>query len=367
MKEFIKRETVFCIALLASVITAFFNPPSSEYLSAIDWRTLALLFTLMAVSEGLKTSGMFTFVASALEKKAGNMTRLSFLLVAIVFISSMFFTNDVSLLMFVPFTILIFQREGASEKTLVPLIVLETIAANLGSMATPVGNPQNIYICSYYGPSAGEFFSVILPYSLASALLIALSCFILLRDRSPLKEADEDTPPVDRKKSTISIVILVLALLSVFRILPYQLLFALTLVYLLVFDRKTLASIDYILLLTFVCFFIFSANMKAMDSVSRLLSIPMESAPLLTSAAISQVISNVPAAILLAPFTDNWEAVLVGTDIGGLGTPVASLASLISLKFYFRKESGMKGRYMALFLALNFILLACLFLLSLVI
>ena len=349
MLKFIKSEMVFVIALAAAVLSSFFNPPSQEWISAVDFRTLALLFCLMGVSEGFKSSGLFTSVASSLTRKAGNISRLSLFLVMIVFFSSMLFTNDVALLMFVPFTMMIMDKEKRDE-----------------SMTTPVGNPQNIFICSYFSLDAGTFFAAILPYSLISLIMVLIIWRIFLAEREKLETENDDDTSADRKKTLMFSVFLVLALLSVFRVLDWKILFIAELAVLIIFDRKTLLKIDYILLLTFVCFFIFSANIRSIDTVERLLTSFMDKSAIATSAIVSQVISNVPAAILLSPFTDSAEGVLVGTDIGGLGTPVASLASLISMKFYFKRERGKKGKYIILFLILNFALLAILAAFSLV-
>lgn len=366
MLKFIKSEMVFVIALAAAVLSSFFNPPSQEWISAVDFRTLALLFCLMGVSEGFKSSGLFTSVASSLTRKAGNISRLSLFLVMIVFFSSMLFTNDVALLMFVPFTMMIMDKEKRDENYIIRIVILETIAANLGSMTTPVGNPQNIFICSYFSLDAGTFFAAILPYSLISLIMVLIIWRIFLAEREKLETENDDDTSADRKKTLMFSVFLVLALLSVFRVLDWKILFIAELAVLIIFDRKTLLKIDYILLLTFVCFFIFSANIRSIDTVERLLTAFMDKSAIATSAIVSQVISNVPAAILLSPFTDSAEGVLVGTDIGGLGTPVASLASLISMKFYFKRERGKKGKYIILFLILNFALLAILAAFSLV-
>ena len=366
MLKFIKSEMVFVIALAAAVLSSFFNPPSQEWISAVDFRTLALLFCLMGVSEGFKSSGLFTSVASSLTRKAGNISRLSLFLVMIVFFSSMLFTNDVALLMFVPFTMMIMDKEKRDENYIIRIVILETIAANLGSMTTPVGNPQNIFICSYFSLDAGTFFAAILPYSLISLIMVLIIWRLFLAGREKLETGNDDDTHIDRKKTLMFSVFLVLALFSVFRVLDWRILFIAELAVLIIFDRKTLLKIDYILLLTFVCFFIFSANIRSIDAVERLLTSFMDKSAVATSAIVSQVISNVPAAILLSPFTDSAEGVLVGTDIGGLGTPVASLASLISMKFYFKREKGKKGKYIALFLILNFALLAILAAFSLV-
>ena len=360
MLGFIKREIIFVIALAAAVATAFFNPPSLRWLEAIDFRTLALLFSLMGVSEGLKASGLFDCAAGMMMKRSGNTRMLSLLLVAIVFASSMLFTNDVSLLMFVPFTMMIMDREGADEGYIITLVVIETIAANLGSMTTPVGNPQNLYICSYFDVGAWPFFRTILPYSLASALLIAILFRLFLFRKDSVQAEKREIRPLDRQRTILYLAFLAAAVLSVFHVISWQLLLAVEFIALLVFDRSILKRIDYVLLLTFVCFFIFSENIRNIDGVSALLSHPMEEHPILASALVSQVISNVPAAILLSSFADGFEGVLIGTDIGGLGTPIASLASLISMKLYFRRSEGRNGMYMLVFLAMNAALLAAL-------
>lgn len=361
MLGFVKREIVFVIAFAAALVTAFFNPPSSSWFEAIDFRTLGMLFALMGVSEGLKSSGFFDAAAGLMMKRAGGTRMLSFFLVAIIFFSSMFFTNDVSLLMFVPFTMMLLDREKAGEKYIAGVVVIETIAANLGSMTTPVGNPQNLYICSYFNVDAPSFFKTILPYSALSLILIVVLLRIFLWKDSSIKEEEREIRRIDKEKTLLYLAFLVIAMLAVFRIIDWKILVALEIIVLFIFDRKILLRIDYILLLTFVAFFIFSENLRSIEAVRNFIKAPMKDYPVLSSALVSQVISNVPAAILLSPFASGFEGVLVGTDIGGLGTPIASLASLISLKFYLRRSSGKRGYYIALFLLLNFILLGILY------
>ncbi len=360
MLGFVKREIIFVIAAAAAAASAFFNPPSYSWIEAIDFHTLGLLFSLMGVSEGLKASGFFDATAGMLMKRSGSTRRLSVLLIAIVFFSSMLFTNDVALLMFVPFTMMLLDREEAEEGYIIRLVVLETIAANLGSMTTPVGNPQNLFICSFFGVGPAPFFRTILPFSAISLLLIAASAAILLRSSSRIEEETREIRKMDRQRTAIYMAFLLAAMLSVFHVIDWRILFAAELAFLIAHDRIILRRIDFILLLTFVAFFIFSGNIGSIDAVRDMLTSPMHSHPIAISASLSQIISNVPAAILLSPFADGFEGVLIGTDIGGLGTPIASLASLISLKFYFRRENGRKGAYIALFLFLNFLFLAIL-------
>ena len=364
MKDFLKREIVFVIAFTAALVSAFFNPPSVEWIKAVDFRTLGMLFSLMGVSEGLKSSGLFDQAAGKLMKSSGDMRRLSAMLTAIVFVSSMFFTNDVALLMFVPFSMMLMDREGADEGYVIRLVVLETISANLGSMTTPVGNPQNLYICSFFDVDASGFFSAILPYSVLSAVLIVLCFRLLLWKNRPVEEETRDVRKMDRDRTIVYLIFLLVAMLSVFHVIDWKILFVVELAFLIAFDKTILKRIDYILLLTFVAFFIFSENLRSMEAVRAFISGPMKEHPVAVSAIVSQVRSNVPAAILLSPFADGFRGVLVGTDIGGLGTPIASLASLISLKFYFSRSTGRKGRYLAVFMLLNIVFLAILGLLA---
>ena len=367
MKSFLKREIVFAISVCAAALSSFFNPPSPSWIDAIDFRTLAMLFALMGISEGLKASGFFDSIAGVMMKRAKGTKGLSFSLIAIVFLSSMLFTNDVSLLMFVPFSAMLLDKAGCDEDYIIKVVVLETISANLGSMTTPVGNPQNLYICSFFSVGAAEFFSAILPYSLLSAVLIAALAAILLSKDQSVEKDEREVRKMDRPRTVIYLCFLLLALLSVFHVVSWKLLLASEIIALLIIDRSIFRRIDYILLLTFVAFFIFSENIRNAEGIRNLLSEPMKAQPIALSAAVSQVISNVPAAILLSSFAENFRGVLIGTDIGGLGTPIASLASLISLKIYFRRGQGRKGRYMALFLLLNFLLLALLSAFSIII
>ena len=367
MISFIKREMVFTIALCAAVVSAFFNPPSVQWVDAIDFRTLGMLFSLMAVSEGLKASGFFDSIAGVMVRRTTSSTTLSFLLIAIVFVSSMFFTNDVALLMFVPFTIMLLDRAGCSERYQIRVIVLETISANLGSMTTPVGNPQNIFICSHFNVQAGGFFSTILPYSVLSAIMVALASRLLLSKGAELDGGQEGiNGALDKRRTALYLALLATAMLSVFSLISWKVLFTVVFLILIIFDRTVLKRIDYILLLTFICFFIFSGNIRNIDAVASLIPTAMGNHPVAVPAMVSQVISNVPAAILLSPFTEDFTEVLIGTNIGGLGTPIASLASLISMKLYFKKETANKGGFVTTFLVLNFLFLAILLTASLI-
>ncbi len=357
MIAFFKREMTFTVALIATLVSFLFVGVQPSSFSSVDFRILALLFCLMGISSGLKKAGFFNSLAHMILKACKNGRVLFISLVSLVFFSSMLVTNDVALIIFVPFSIMMLKGR-LDDKSLAALIVLETIGANLGSMATPVGNPQNLFLYSYYSLDAASFFSVIVPVSALSYLLLILLCLMVSRkavyDRGTSCSIETER---DMRSTAFYFVFLLLALLSVFRILDWRILFALLVVFLLFYDKSIFLKVDYVLLLTFVCFFIFSANISMIHFVRNFLSSLMESHPFMTGILTSQVISNVPSAVLLAPFCNAWKALLLAVDVGGLGTPVASLASLIGLKYYLSSTSDEHGYFMFCFAFFNIVLL----------
>ncbi len=357
--HFFKREPVLCTSALAAIISCFAVPPDREYLSYIDFRTIVLLYCLMAAVAGFTRAGVFTALAHALCVRTKDSRSLGAVLVLLCFFSSMLITNDVALLTFVPFaiTVLGLSREG---KLILPVVLLQTVAANLGSMLTPPGNPQNIHIFSHYSMSAGDFFSATAPVTAVSLALILILCAGLKKE--PIAVSFGEAPGVDRPGFILSGILFALSLLVVFRVLAWQLMLPVFIAALLIFDRRLLLKADFLLLATFACFFIFVGNIGRIETVRSALAAAMEGRELIVSALASQVISNVPAAVLLSGFTENARELLLGVNIGGLGTPVASLASLISLKLYSAGEKARPGRFMAAFLAVNFVLLVMLLL-----
>jgi len=358
VKKFLKKEIVFTVSLVCALCTVFFVPFDKEYMGYIDLRVLCLLFSLMAVVAGFKNIGVFRFLTSQILSKIKNDRILGITLVLLPFFSSMLVTNDVALIVFVPFTIALLSELGCT-RSIVPVIVLQTVSANLGSAATPIGNPQNLYIYSKYNLSPDEFFSVILPICLISlVLLIFCSAFAIppvFTDKIYEKES------IDSKKSLlIYFVLFILCLLTVFDVMNYLVTTVVVIAVLLFSDFKILKDVDYILLLTFVCFFVISGNLARVDVVSDFLQKLLTENSLLTAVGASQIISNVPAAVLLSGFTDNWKDLLLGVNIGGLGTPVASLASLISLKFYMKSENPEALKFLLMFSIVNIAFLAVL-------
>lgn len=351
LKAFFKKETVLCIAALCALGTMFLVPPDEAYMGYIDFRVLCLLWCLMAVVALMQECGTFRFLAVWLVRRFGSGRALGIVLVLLPFFAAMLVTNDVALLTFVPFTLLLLGSIGCSERA-VEVLVLQTVAANLGSMATPVGNPQNLYLYGAYGLGAGEFFAAVLPLTAVSfAALTACAAFVLPKGLEV--PALEDSPIRDRRKLAVYGVLFALCLMTVFHILPYGLLTVIVFLAVALLSPHLLKIQDYGLLLTFVCFFIVSGNLGRMEAVRTVLQDLLGRSTLLTSAAASQVISNVPAAVLLSAFTENWKELLQGVNIGGLGTPIASLASLITLKLYLRSEQPRAGRFLGVFTAVN--------------
>lgn len=356
--RFWKREPVLCIAAVCAAASVALNPPSADYLNYIDWRVLSLLFCLMAVVAGLQECGVFAVLAQRLLAGERRMRFVTLCLVLLPFFVSMLVTNDVALITFVPFAVLVLGLIGRTER-LIYIVVLQTIAANLGSMATPVGNPQNLYLYANYELSAGQFFATMVPLALVSlvGLVIAALC---VKPEGIRVTFSEQAVIYHPGRLGLMTGLFLLCLLSVFRVLPYPALLAVVVAGMLIFDRPLFGKVDYGLLATFFCFFLFAGNIGACAPVRETLTAVMAQNTALASGVTSQVISNVPAAVLLSNFTTDWHGLLIGTNIGGLGTPIASLASLISMKAYFKSPGARAGRYLLVFILANVIALAVL-------
>ena len=364
IKEFIKKEAVLCIAALCAFGTMLIVPPDREYLHYIDFRVLCLLLCLMGVVAGFKSLGAFQWLTYQLLRRIRNGRILAVTLVLLPFFSSMLVTNDVALIVFVPFTLTLLSDMGC-RKNMIPIVVLQTVAANLGSMATPVGNPQNLYLYAAYNLSAGEFFSVVLPLTAVSLAALTVATIPALPKALPRQQLQEEKISSIRNLALYGI-LFCLCLLTVFRVVPYPVTTAVVVLALLTLDRKLLREIDFMLLLTFVCFFVVSENLGRVEAIRTFLQSLLGKNTLLTAVGASQVISNVPAAVLLSSFTENWQALLSGVNIGGLGTPIASLASLITIKFYMRWPDAKIGSFIGYFTVVNVIALAILLAVSII-
>ncbi|MDY5559676.1 MAG: SLC13 family permease [Candidatus Heritagella sp.] len=353
---FLKKEAVLCLSFLAALISVFLVLPDEKYGTYIDARVLILLFCLMAVVSGFREAGILSRVSSFFLRRAASSRRLGISLVLLCFFCSMLLTNDVALLTFVPLCIAVMQ--SVCPKGTAITVVLMTVAANLGSMATPVGNPQNLYLYGYYQLNPAEFFSVVLPtVGISFLLLLAAGQLIPSEKIRPVLTGEESEKPVEKKRAMLFGALFLLALLAVLRVVPEWPLLGITVGVLLLFSRRTFLRVDWGLLLTFVFFFVFVGNLGRMEPVYQAAAAWTKGSELWCGLLLSQGISNVPAAMMLAPFAENGRALLLGVNIGGLGTLVASLASLISFKLYTAHLPGKGGRYLLLFTAINLLFL----------
>lgn len=353
---FIKKEIVFCVAGVLAIATAFVVHPSKAYLGYIDFKVLALLLSLMLVVAGLRSFGIFTKIIETLSSRIKSTRVLELLLVFICFFSSMVITNDVALITFVPFTIEMLNAIG-KKNHMVYIIVLQTIAANLGSMVTPIGNPQNIFLYTRYEMGMGDFFSTMIWYAVAAMILLAVMVIILPDDKVVTDRKESIRPKYKEWKLIVLFIVFLLCIACVLRVLDYRIMFFATVVFIILVDYRLLKKADYMLLLTFVAFFILTGNIKSMESVSSKLANLVVGRELAVSVLLSQVISNVPSAVLLANFTENGKMLLTGVNIGGLGTLIASMASLISFRFYGETKGARKGKYIGIFTGINLLFL----------
>lgn len=365
LKQFFKQETVLCVAAVLAVLSAFAVPPDAGYLAYIDLRTLAILFSLMTVMAGLRRQGVFDAMGRALLAGTKNILQLVLVLTGLCFFCSMLITNDVSLLTFVPFTFVVLNSLGGQvrQKLLLPVVCMQTVAANLGSMLTPVGNPQNLYLYGKSGCTMAQFMALMLPYTLAALVLLVVWALLLCRQQGgtmPAPAVAGKTVQPQRRLVLLYAVLFAVCLLAVVRVLPYGAAFAAVLVCTLCMDREALRSVDYSLLLTFAAFFVFIGNLGRVPDFSAWLQGMIAGREVLVAVLASQVISNVPAALLLSGFTQNTTALIVGTNLGGLGTLIASMASLISYRQIAREAPQEKGRYFKMFTVSNVVFLAAL-------
>ena len=326
--EFVKKECVLVIAVTLAILSSFISMPKLSY---IDFKVLILLFNLMVVVAAFKELKVLDSIAIGLLKKCNTYTSISLALVFITFISSMIVTNDVALITFVPLSIVIARKANIN---VLKIVIFQTLAANLGSSFTPMGNPQNLFIYSFYNLSPIDFFKITLPIVILAVLFLVLLVF---KDKKMNLSLDLEDVKIDNKRDVYLFgVLFLIILLSVFHVIDYKVTFLITIVMVLILNKKLFSQVDYSLLITFIGFFIFVGNISTMDVVKNFMEGILNSpkSTFLASVLSSQVISNVPATMLLSGFTDHFKELLLGVNIGGMGTLIASLASVISYKIY---------------------------------
>lgn len=351
LRDFIKKNAVMCIALIAAVITSIIIPVDKEYLNYFDYKTLTCLFCVLSVVCALKNINFFYVLARRVVRLFKTARNSILALVYITFIGSMLIANDMALLTFLPLGYFVLSSTG-KQKYMAFTFIMQNIAANLGGMLTPFGNPQNLYLYTKFNIPNLEFMKImVVPFSL-SVILITLCCIVFIKSE-PLSLSDEkiSLPP---QKTVLYLILFAFSIIIVLRGIPYWIGLIVIPLVLIFTDRKALQMVDYGLLFTFVFFFIFAGNMARIDIVRDVFSSLLEKNTLLFSVASCQCISNVPSAILLSQFTDNYQDLLVGVNIGGVGTLIASLASLITFREYVKHNPKKVGYYIVMFSLFNF-------------
>lgn len=353
----IKSHVVLLVAIVAAAVTCFFVPPDADYAGYFDLNTLSCLFCTLAVVNALKQRRFFEWLSGKIVTAFGNMRRVTFALVFVTYFGSMVMANDMALVTFLPLGYYVLSSCKKNEHTAF-IFIMQNIAANLGGMLTPFGNPQNLYLYSYYSIQAGEFFAIMaLPFGVAF-VLIAGTCFVVKPEPVKLETPPAQAPVLWRM--IVYFVLFALSVMIVFRVFAWYIGLIAVTVSLLILEPRAFLHVDYALLLTFCAFFVFSGNMARIPEVRAFLSALIGASALLVGTASCQVISNVPSAVLLSRFTNDYRNLLVAVNIGGLGTPIASLASLITLGEFRRRMPGKTLRYLALFSLINFSFLAVL-------
>lgn len=351
ISQWVRKNVVLCIAFAAALVTSCIVPPDAEYASYFDLKTLTCLFCVLAVVCALKNVKFFTILARKIVDCTGNLRMATLALVYITFIGSMLIANDMALLTFLPLGYFVLSSTG-KDRYMAFVFIMQNIAANLGGMLTPFGNPQNLYLYTKFEIPTGEFMQIMLIPFLAAIALITVCCLFL--PRQSLAITEECPYKIQPKSTALYLVLFALSIVIVFRVIPYWIGLIVIPLVLMFADRQALRAVDYPLLLTFVCFFIFAGNMARIPAVSDLFSGLLEKNTLVVSALSCQVISNVPSAILLSQFTTDYPALLLGVNIGGTGTLISSLASLITFREYTAHNPGKAGKYLLMFSAFNF-------------
>lgn len=350
--SFIKSNVVLVVAFLAAVITSCIVTPDERYISYFDFKTLTCLFCTLAVICALKDISFFTIIARRIVALTGDIRRAVITIVIITFVGSMLIANDMALLTFLPLGYFVLKSSG-QQKYMIFTFIMQNIGANLGGMLTPFGNPQNLYLYNKFGIPTGEFMKIMAIPFVSAIALILICCFIFVKkEKITVQKDDEAHLPLWR--TALYLALFAFSIAIVFRSIPYYWGLVVIPAVLLIADRSALQHVDYGLLMTFVCFFIFSGNMSRIEAVNHIISALLAKNTLLISIASCQFISNVPSAILLSEFTENYRALLYGVNIGGTGTIIASLASLITFRQYCAAEPGGAKKYLLHFSAFNF-------------
>lgn len=359
--SFIKKEAVLSVAIILTIVTCFFIPIDKEYLTYFDYNTLICLFCMLSVVAGLKSTNIFETISRKMIGLFHTRRGVIYSLVFGTFFFDMIVANDMSLITFLPLTYIVLHTTK-NDKYLAFTFIMQTIAANMGGMITPYGNPQNLYLYSYYNIPTGEFFKILFIQSMTVAILLWICCSFIKNDKLYLRE--ETKAIVNKNKLYIYIVLFVLVILSIFRIIPYMITLAIVILTILITDRKRFKDVDYALIATFCVFFIFSGNISRIQVIKEFISSIVMKNTLLAGIVSCQFISNVPTAIFLSKFTTNYKELLISVNIGSLGILISSLASLITLKEFLKHQPRGFFKYLGMFTLFNTVFLLVLLIIT---
>lgn len=361
--KFFKKQTVLLIAIIAMIITCFFVPIDKEYLGYFNLPTLATLFCTLAVVAAMSHIHLFEIISKSIIIKLKNLRKATIALVFITFIGSMVLANDMALLTFLPLGFFVLNYTG-NKKAMAFTFIMQNIAANLGGLLTPFGNPQNLYLYAYFNIDTAEFFLIMLPIFITSVVFIFIICMFV--KPIPLTLINDVNYKLDVKLCVIYSVLFAFSLLLVFRVVPYLIGTLVVIIVLLFLDRKSLIEVNYPLLLTFCAFFVFSGNIARIQSVNNFFSKILPLNTLLIGILSCQLISNVPSAVLLSHFTTDYKSLLLAVNIGGCGTLIASLASLITFTEFRKHNQKETKSYLLKFSALNFFFVILLYIVAII-
>lgn len=359
--HFIKNETVLAVAIILAIITCFFVPIDKEYINYFDYGTLILLFCMLAVVAGLKSTNVFEVISRKMIGLFHTRRAVIYSLVFGTFFFDMIVANDMSLITFLPLTYIVLHSTK-NDKYLAFTFIMQTIAANMGGMITPYGNPQNLYLYSYYNINTVEFFSILLKQSIMVAVLLYICCSFIPNE--PLKLKNKRKIIVSTRELLIYIILFIMVILSIFRVIPYIATFITVILTILIVDKKRFKQVDYALIATFCVFFIFSGNIARIPAIKQFISDIVVKNTLIAGVVSCQFISNVPTAIFLSKFTENYSDLLISVNIGSLGIIISSLASLITLKEFLKHQSKNFKKYIGLFTLFNTLFLVVLLLIT---
>lgn len=359
--NFIKKEIVLSIAIIFAIITCFLVPIDKEYVNYFDYNTLICLFCMLAVVAGLKSTNIFELISRKMVGLFHTRRAVIYALVFGTFFFDMVVANDMSLITFLPLTYIVLHSTK-NDKYLAFTFIMQTIAANMGGMITPYGNPQNLYLYSYYNIPTTEFFGILFMQSVTVAILLYICCLFIKNEKLKLRKKPKLI--ISKFKLMIYAILFTLVILTIFRVIPYMITLGIVVLTMLITDIKRFKQVDYALLATFFVFFIFSGNIARIPEIKEFIASIVEKNTLIAGIVSCQFISNVPTAIFLSKFTMNYRELLIAVNIGSLGILISSLASLITLKEFLKHQPKSFGKYLGMFTLFNTLFLIILLLIT---